>query len=132
MNKIAPKSTRAGSASQGKVLYCESDNNVLSAQSKMFEQAGYQVERAFGRAGTEQALRKGTYDVVILGHTLTKDDRHHLPYMAKKLCEGIQVLVLHASGKHPAVDVAIDSRDGGKAVLAALASLAQQRMLVAS
>jgi hypothetical protein len=40
-------------------------------------------------------------------------------------------LVLHASGKHPAVDMAIDSRQGEKAVIAALESLMQQRVLIA-
>ena len=132
MTKVAPKSAPKVSASRGKVLYCESDGSVLKAQSSMFERAGYVVEHACGRATAEQALRKGGYDIVILGHTLTKDDRHHLPYMAKKASQGIQVLVLHASGKHPAVDHAMDSRDGERAVIAALNALAEQRLLVAS
>lgn len=132
MNKVAPKSARVTRAPQGNLLYCENDKEVLANQSKLFEQAGYVVERLQGRAAAEQALRKGAYDVVVLGHTLTKDDRHHLPYMAKKAGENTQVLVLHASGKHPAVDLAIDSRDGEKAVLAALRSLVEEKMLVAS
>ncbi len=132
MMKVAPKSARATRASQGNMLYCENDAKVLTEQRRIFEQAGYAVECVQGRADAEQALRKGSYGVVVLGHTLTKDDRHHLPYMAKKSSAHPQVMVLHASGKHPAVDVAIDSRDGEKAVLAALNSLAQERMLVAS
>jgi|1186.fasta_scaffold220575_2 DNA-binding NtrC family response regulator len=134
MIKMAPKSTRTASVapaktSQGKILYGENDANVLAAQSKVFEQAGYSVERAQGRAGVQQALRTGSYDVVVLGHTLTKDDRHHLPYMAKKIVRDTQVLVLHASGKHPAVDYAMDSREGDKEVLRALSSLMQQKSL---
>ncbi|MDT8070399.1 MAG: hypothetical protein ROO76_19715 [Terriglobia bacterium] len=130
--KIAPKSEKVARPSQGTMLYCENDAAVLAAQSKTFERAGYAVECIQGRAAAEQALRKGSYDVVVLGHTLTKDDRHHLPYLAKKSSGHPQVMVLHASGKHPAVDVALDSRDGEKAVLAALNSLAQERMLAAS
>jgi DNA-binding NtrC family response regulator len=132
MIEVRPKSAQVASVSQGKILYCESDGNVLAAQSKIFEQAGYIVERAHGRAAADQALRKGNYDVVVLGHTLTKDERHHLPYMAKKSGGGTQVLVLHASGKHPAVDIAMDSREGEKAMIAALGLLAQQKDLVAS
>ena len=124
MSKAAPKSVTA------RILYCENDADLLKTQSKIFEKAGYAVEVAQGRAAAEQALRKGNYDVVVLGHTLTKDDRHHLAYMAKKSSEETQVLVLHASGKHPAVDYALDSRDGEKAVLAALSSLAEQKHLV--
>ena len=131
MIKVAPKSTRAAAAVQGKVLYAENDGAVLAAQSKLFEQAGYMVERAQGRAAVEQALRNGRYDAVILGHTLSKDDRHHLPYMAKKSCPGMAVMVLHASGKHPAVDFAMDSREGDKEVLMALKSLVEQKALAA-
>lgn len=129
MIKIAPKSTRAAVAAQGKILYGENDANVLTAQSKVFEKAGYTVVPATGRAGVQRALQNDSYDVVVLGHTLTKDDRHHLPYMAKKFGRDTQVLVLHASGKHPAVDIAMDSRDGEREVLAALSSLVQQKSL---
>ena len=132
MTRIAPKSARVNHAPQGSILYCENDSGVLREQAKMFERAGYAVECAQGRAAAEQAIRTKSYDVVVLGHTLTKDDRHHLPYMAKKSATHPQVMVLHASGKHPAVDVALDSRDGERAVLAALNSLAQERLLVAS
>src|SRR3954469_9595747 len=127
--KIAPKSTRAASASQGKILYGEKDKNVIATQSKVFEQAGFTVECAIGRAAVEQALRTADFDVVVLGHTLTKDDRHHLPYMAKKTNRDTQVLVLHASGKHHAVDFAIDSREGDEAVVAALKSLVQRKSM---
>lgn len=131
MNKIPPKSVKAAPAKQGNVLYCESDIHVITEQSKIFAKAGYEVVHALGRAAAEQALRNGKYDVVVLGHTLTKDDRHHLPYMAKKLGDA-RVLVLHNSGKHPAVDFALDSRTGDKAVLEALASLVHERLAVAS
>ena len=132
MTKLAPKTMRVPTASRGLCLYCESDGDVLIAGSKTFERAGYTVERAQGRAAAEHAVQKNSYDVVILGHTLTRDDRHHLPYMAKKLSKHTQVVVLHASGKHPAVDVAIDSREGEKAVIAALQSVMEQKLLVAS
>ncbi len=130
MNKVAPKSTREAVASQGKILYSENDANVMATQVKAFERAGYAVERVLGRAATEQALRQGQYDAVVLGHTLTKDDRHHLPYMAKKFGDAA-VLVLHASGKHPAVDFAMDSREGDEAVIKALQQLVREKALAA-
>lgn len=131
MNKIGPKSVRPAAASKGRILYCEIDAKVLAEQSKIFERAGYTVETAVGRGGAVQAILKNHYDIVVLGHTLTKDDRHHLPYMAKKSSEETQVLVLHASGKHPAVDFAMDSRQGEKAIIAALGSLSQQTVTMA-
>jgi DNA-binding NtrC family response regulator len=129
--KIAAKPARTVAAAMGRILYAENDAKVLAEQAKAFEQAGYSVERAEGRAATQQALQQGVYDAVVLGHTLTKDDRHHLPYMAKKSSAHTAVLVLHASGKHPAVDIAIDSREGDKAVVSALQSVVQQKALAA-
>jgi DNA-binding NtrC family response regulator len=106
-----------------KILYGESDFNVQREQARMMEKAGYSVQLALGRKEVEEAVRKHRFDVVVLGHTLNRDDRHHLPYMAKKANEDVQVLVLHASGKHPGVDASLDSRSGEKAILDALSGL---------
>ncbi len=112
---------------QAKILCAESNAQVLSAQVRMFEKAGYAVVPALGRAAAENALAHATFDLVVLGHTLSKDDRHHLPYMAKKSSPAARTLVLHASGKHPQVDLAIDSRTGDAAVLEAAAALIESR-----
>lgn len=108
---------------KAKILYGECDAKILKAQAAMMEQAGYAVQQALGRRGMEEAIRNDAYDVVVLGHTLTRDDRHHLPYMAKKANPSTLVLVIHASGKHPGVDRAIDSRQGHNALLDVVASL---------
>lgn len=129
--KTAAKTARVAPGSQGRILYAENDANVLASEAKIFEQAGFAVDRAEGRKSAEEALRANRYDAVILGHTLSKDDRHHLPYMAKKSNSYAAVMVLHASGKHPAVDYAMDSRDGHDAVLNALHSLVEQKALAA-
>lgn len=129
--KTAARPARVAPGSQGRILYAENDEAVLVAEAKVFEQAGYAVECAQGRAAAEQALRSNRYDAVVLGHTLSKDDRHHLPYMAKKSNAYAAVMVLHASGKHPAVDYAMDSRDGHDSVMRALQSLVEQKALAA-
>ena len=107
-----------------KILYGEANEQVMAEHIKIFEKAGYSVVTALGRAAVEQALKTNTYGLLILGHTLSKDDRHHLPYMAKKANPAIRILVLHASCKHPKVDISIDSRFGEYAVLQAIAQLA--------
>ena len=110
-------------AKLGRILYGEANADILAAQTKLFERAGYVVVTATGRKEIESAIKHSDFALVILGHTLTKDDRHHLPYMAKKLNPSTRVLVMHASGKHPQVDLAIDSRTGEQAVLTAVAAL---------
>lgn len=107
----------------GKILYGENDSGVLASEAAKFEKAGYAVTQATGRKEIEAALVREPFDLVILGHTLTKNDRHHLPYIARKADEATRVLVLHASGHHHAVDKSLDSREGDKAVLEAVAEL---------
>ena len=108
------------------ILYCEAEATVLSTQTKLFNKAGYAVVPISGRAAMESAVKAGGFDIVILGHTLTRDDRHHLPYMVKKSNPEARVVVLHASGRHPAVDVTLDSRLGEKALLEAIAQAASE------
>ncbi len=108
---------------QARILCAEANAQVLFAQVKMFGKAGYVVVPALGRGTIEAALARATFDLIILGHTLNKDDRHHVPYMAKKASPDTRILVLHASGKHPKVDIAIDSRRGEAVVLEAVAAL---------
>ena len=105
------------------VLYGEGNAESLKLHTAVMEKAGYSVKTAIGRRAIEEAMRGDKYDVVVLGHTLTRDDRHHLPYMAKKANSLSRVLVIHASGRHHEVDAAIDSRDGEHVLLDALAGL---------
>ncbi len=108
------------------VLYCETDPAVLSTQTQLFTRAGYAVVPILGRKAMEEAVKAGGFDIAILGHTLSRDDRHHLPYMVKKANRAARVVVLHASGRHPQVDVAVDSRLGERTLLEAIALAAAQ------
>lgn len=98
------------SSSQLKVLYCEGDPETLAAQAVSIQKAGYRAETAVGRKGAEEALRKASFDLLILGSTLARNDRHHLPYVAKKANAETRVLVMHTDGeRHPYVDGNIDT-----------------------
>jgi DNA-binding NtrC family response regulator len=129
MIKAVRQAPTPSPATKGAILYCENDAKVLSSLASTLERAGFRVEAVQGRAAAEQAIRANKHDIVVLGHTLTKDDRHHLPYMAKRASEETQVLVLHASGKHHAVDHAMDSRDGEQSIIAALNMLAERSLV---
>jgi DNA-binding NtrC family response regulator len=101
-----------------KVLYAEGDEEVLASQAVSIENAGFHVTRASGRKAVEELLRNDAFDMVILGGTLTKNDRHHLPYMVKKTHEGTRVLVMHTDGeRHPAVDANVDTGSRVEALL---------------
>ena len=93
-----------------KLLYGELNEEVLASQAADLQKAGYAVQTAIGRKGMMDVLKKDTFDLVVLGQTLTRDDRHHLPYMVKKMQAEAKVLVLHTDGsRHPYVDGNIDT-----------------------
>ncbi len=108
-----------------KILYSESDDTILASQTAQIKKAGYQVATAVNRSQVQEALQKGGFDLVILGSTLSKDDRHHLPYMVKKAHPGTRVLVMHAGTHHHEVDATVDSGLSMIRVLEKIASLIQ-------
>jgi DNA-binding NtrC family response regulator len=108
-----------------KILYGEGDEQILAAQAAEMKQAGHHVTTAVGRQGVQEALRRDAFDLVILGSTLSKDDRHHLPYMVKKEHEGTKVLVMHAGARHHDVDATVDAHTSLSLVLERIAALLQ-------
>jgi len=114
-----------------KILYGESDEEVLATQAAAMKKAGHHVTTAVGRQHVQEALKHDAFDLVILGSTLTKDDRHHLPYMVKKSHEGTKVLVMHASSKHHEVDGAIDAGTSMQFVLEKIARVMSEQIVSA-
>jgi DNA-binding NtrC family response regulator len=115
----------SASPSTIKILYGESDEHTLSAQAAEMKKAGHRVTAALNRQGVQEALRRDAFDLVILGATLSKDDRHHLPYMVKKAHAGTKVLVMHAGTHHHEVDAAVDSNLSMHRILERIAALLQ-------
>ncbi len=113
-----------------KILYGEDDEQVLAAQAAEMKKAGHHVTPAIGRQGVMEVLRRDAFDLVILGSTLSKDDRHHLPYMVKKSHEGTKVLVM-AAGHHHEVDATIDANTSMQFVLEKIARLLAEQSVSA-
>jgi DNA-binding NtrC family response regulator len=114
----------ANAVSKLKILYSEGDPELLASQAASIQKAGYQVQTAPGRKSALEALRQGTLDLVILGPTLSKNDRHHLAYMVKKANQTTRVLVMHTDGeRHPAVDANLDTGCSIEAVLAKISAM---------
>jgi DNA-binding NtrC family response regulator len=113
------------------ILYGEGDAEVVAAQAASMQKAGHQVTTARGRKEVEAALKQRSFDLVILGPTLSRNDRHHLPYMVKKAHEGTRVLVLHADGgRHPYVDAATDTGRTIEQILETISSMMAQQAAV--
>jgi DNA-binding NtrC family response regulator len=107
-----------------RILYGEIDGEVLAQQATAFEKAGHSVQSVTGRKAVDEALKKSSFDLVVLGSTLTRNDRHHLPYMVKKANPETGVLVMHADGsRHPYVDACVDTGSSVEHVLARIESM---------
>jgi DNA-binding NtrC family response regulator len=106
------------------ILYGEGDSEVLAAQAAAMEKAGHAVQAAEGRKAVTEALKKGPFDLVVLGATLSRNDRHHLPYMVKKANSETSVLVMHADGsRHPYVDACTDTGASLETVLSRIEAM---------
>ncbi len=119
------KSTQAGI----KILYGEADEQVQAREAVEMKKAGHHVTTAIGRKGVQDALRVDAFDLVILGSTLSKDDRHHLPYMVKKAHEGTKVLVMHAASRHHEVDAVVEANMSMQFVLEKIAKLMAEQTI---
>jgi DNA-binding NtrC family response regulator len=115
-----------------KVLYGEQNEEVLAEQAEALTKEGFSVQTAVARKGIQEALNKGSFDLVILGPTLSRDDRHHLPYMVKKASATARVLVMHTDGsRHPYVDANTDTGDSLEQLVHKIASLQQPKTMAA-
>jgi DNA-binding NtrC family response regulator len=116
-----------------KILYGEGDAEAQATTAAAFEQAGHTVEKVIGRKAVEAALHKGTFDLVVLGPTMSRNDRHHLPYMVKKAQAETSVLVMHADGsRHPYVDACTDTGSSIEMVLARIEGMKIAGMMPAA
>jgi DNA-binding NtrC family response regulator len=107
-----------------RILYGEGDSDVLAAQAATIEKAGHIVQTAEGRKAVVESLKNTSFDLVVLGATLTRNDRHHLPYMVKKASAETGVLVMHADGsRHPYVDACTDTGASLESVLNRIESM---------
>ncbi len=115
----------AASKASIKILYSESEEKEIGTQTAEMKKAGHNVTTAVGRKAVMEALKKESFDLVILGSTVSKEDRHHLPYMVKKAHQGTKVLVMHAGGHHHEVDATVDPTISMNRILEKIASLLQ-------
>jgi DNA-binding NtrC family response regulator len=115
-----------------RILYGEGEAEAQAAPAEAFEKAGHNVEKAIGRKAVVESLKKGPYHLVVLGPSLSRNDRHHLPYMVKKEHAETAVLVMHADGsRHPYVDACTDTGASIENVLARIEGMQIAGMMTA-
>jgi DNA-binding NtrC family response regulator len=107
-----------------KVLYTELNEQVLSAGAEELQKAGFSVQMAMGRQAALEAINQSKFDFVVLGATLSRNDRHHLPFMAKKADQATKVVVMHTDGSgHHYVDANTETGESMDYLLRKIGSL---------
>jgi DNA-binding NtrC family response regulator len=122
---LAATAQKTAQKSSIKILYGESSEHTLSAQAAEMTKVGHSVTTALDRKSVQEALKNDAFDLVILGATMSKEDRHHLPYMVKKAHQGTKVLVMHAGTHHHEVDAIVDPNISMNRILEKIAGLLQ-------
>jgi DNA-binding NtrC family response regulator len=103
----------------GEILSLHLDSPVRVSREELLKHAGYSITSVSNPAEAEVALSQRKFYLLLLGHDVSKAERHRLAAAAKATQPHIRVLVLHASGNGPGsfADGAIDSRDSVEAVM---------------
>ena len=122
---MAATAQKTAQKSSIKILYGESNEHTLSAQAAEMTKVGHHVTTALDRKSVQEALKNDAFDLVVLGATMSKEDRHHLPYMVKKAHQGTKVLVMHAGTHHHEVDAIVDPNISMNRILEKIAGLLQ-------
>jgi len=107
------------------VLIVETDAPLLRSEKLLYEYQGYSVLTAESREKADRILASELVDAVILGHSLSQEDREVLVARTRLVRPEACVLVFHASGAIQPVppDAAVDSREGPQHIVNALSAL---------
>jgi len=106
-----------------KVLLISHDQALRDRYISLFRTAGYFVHTAGVQFLAITLRAAANFDVLVLDHTLSQQERKTSVYIAKVLVPQMHTLVLHSSGGDNGADLAVDSRKGVPVILEAVAEL---------
>ena len=117
-------STEQERTSSSLLLCSRMQDSAAAMQGAVFREAGYSVRLA-ANGEIQKRIENGGFNILVLNHSLSFDDRKQLARKAKLHKPESGVLVLHHSGSldNPYVDLAVDSRSGAKSMLRAVQRL---------
>lgn len=110
------------SARQMKVLFVSHERRSRDTYSEVFHTAGYGVH-AVPVEALAITVKATNFDVLVMDHTLSEQERKAGIYIAHQLVPKMHTLVLDSSGTGCGADMVLESRAGAPAILEALAKL---------
>lgn len=105
------------------LLVVSAELSIRQTRLLLLEEAGHTPQVAESCAQAKDVLQLTKFDLVILDHTLRKDDRVDLIQVIRKTGITTRILMLHKSGADCGADLHLDSREGPDALISAIDSV---------
>jgi len=83
-----------------RILSISYDKALSQTRALMLSRAGFEVESALGFSAAIEACKKGTFDLVILGHSIPPADKSAIVSQLKDVC-ATPILALQRSNEPP-------------------------------
>lgn len=98
-----------------KILVVSYDRALLRTRMMLLRSAGYQVLMADSLAASIEACRTINFDLVIIGHSIPREDQTELSATLRQECPGVPVLLIIRSELEPgpaAIEHIVNAQDG--------------------
>jgi len=102
------------------------DPSLRETYAILFNRAGYEAETAEIDDSVE-LLKTVKAGVLLIDHTLSKEQRHWLVHLARKLSSNTRIVALHSAARDCGADLVMDSREGPDAIVAGIQALIARR-----
>jgi len=101
-----------------RILSVSYDFSLLTTRALILQKAGHEVVSAYGLVDAMLACKEGTFDLVIIGHSIPRSEKEALLHEIRATC-GAPVLSLYkrAEGPIEGVDYALDGLEGPDALV---------------
>lgn len=104
------------------VLVVGHEPSLRETYALLFDAAGYRAHPTELNHSPSR-LKAGAFALLVMDHTLSKEERTSLVELARQLAPNIKVAALHASAQDCGADLVMDSREGAEAILERVAAL---------
>jgi DNA-binding response OmpR family regulator len=98
------------------VLVVGHESMLRESYAMLFQQAGYVAEEAEVDQSPRR-LKSGTFALLVMDHTLSKEERESLVILTRQLSPNAKTVALHSSASDCGADLAMDSREGAEEIL---------------
>jgi DNA-binding response OmpR family regulator len=104
-----------------RILSISYDEALLLTRTLILQKAGYHAIPALGFVNAMEACRHGSFDVVIVGHSVPRDDKRAMLDAIRAGCNA-PVVSLYKTSEGPleGVDYALDGLEGPEVLLAVI------------